>query len=70
MMIITAVFKVFDLIQICLSKLKWASNEAFINLVLNMSKVFFVMSINIKNNFYSFFFVLLINSCKNAAILK
>ena len=70
MIIIIAVSEVSNLMQIYLLKLKWASNEAFVNLILNMSKMFFVMSVNIKDDFYSFFFVLLINSCKNAAILK
>ena len=69
-MIIIVTSEVSDLMQICLLKLKWVSNEALVNLALNVSKMSFMMLISTKDDFHSSFFVLLINSCKNITILK
>ena len=70
MIIITAVFEVSHLMQIYLLKLKWASNEALVNLILSVLKVSFAMSVNTKNDFYFSFFAFLISSCKSVTILK
>ena len=69
-MTVTAASEVFDSIQIYLLRLKWINNRVFVNLTLNMSKAFFMMLINVKDDLCFFFFIFLINSCKNAAILK
>ena len=54
-MIIIAASEVSNSIWIHLLKLKWMSNKALINLTLNTSKIFFMILINTKDDFYSFF---------------
>ena len=46
------------------------NNEALVNLALNILKMSFVISINVKNDFHFSFFTFLINLCKSAVILK
>ena len=69
-MIITTASEVSNSMQIYLLELKWVNNKALVNLTLNMSKASFVILISTKDDLHFFFFVLLINSCKNVTILK
>ena len=70
MIIVTATSEAFNLMQIHLLKLKWINNKALVNLALSVLKVSFIVLINVKDDFHFSFFVLLINSCKSATILK